>query len=251
MSARPERLILIHGAWAGAWVWEALVAALSRLGREALALDLPGDGIHPIAAEDVVLEDYFDALDAAIGAGPVALVGHSGGGMLVTAAAERFGGRVGHGIWVAGMLLKAGESFDDIQAQVAGPGQKIGVTPHILPSADGTSSTVPPAAALEHFFQDLEPKVAARAADRLTPQPTVGHRIPSVAGPAMDRLPKLYVQATQDRSVRPQAQRIMCAGWDKLDVTQMNTGHVPQVADPDGLAAIIDDWLSATSHIGA
>jgi pimeloyl-ACP methyl ester carboxylesterase len=246
MSRRPERLILIHGAWAAAWVWEALVDALQELGREAVALDLPGDGHHPIAAGDVRPEDYLDCLAQATGDGPVALIGHSGGGMLVTAAADRLAARVTHGIWIAGMLLPGGESFDDIQERVAGPGQRIGVTPHIRPSHDGLTSTVPPEAAVRHFFQDLDPETAARAAARLTPQPAAGHRITTHAGPGFDALPKLYVLATQDNSVVPEAQRLMCEGVAGLDIVEMDSGHAPQVSRPDELARVIDTWLMRT-----
>lgn len=251
MSPRRERIILIHGAWAGAWVWAPLVEALAVRGREAVAMDLPGDGFHRIAPGDVVLEDYFEALDAAIGAGPAVLVGHSGGGMLVSAGAARFGDRVSHGIWVAGMLLSDGESFDDVQRATSaggadgggadGGGQ--GVTPHIQPGTDGVTSTVPPEAAIRHFFHDFAPEDAAKAAVRLTPQPNVGHRIPKQTGPAFAALPKLYIHASDDRSVLPVAQRYMCAGQENLTVVEMATGHVPQVVDPEGLATHIDAWL--------
>ena len=242
MPQHPERLI--HGAWAGSWVWEALVAALADLGHEAVALELPGNGFHPIAAADLRPEDCLTCLEQAIGDGPVALVGHSGGGMLVTFGADRYADRVTHGIWVAGMLLPDGSSFDDIQDQIAGPGQRIGVTPHIQPSAGGLTSTAPVEAEIAHFFQDLDPEIADQAANRLTQQPVAGHRIAVQAGPAFDTLPKLYVLATQDRSVLPEAQRLMCSKAAGLDVVEMDTCHAPQVAQPAQLAALIDRWLS-------
>ncbi|MEM8849671.1 MAG: alpha/beta fold hydrolase, partial [Pseudomonadota bacterium] len=69
--------------------------------------------------------DIVVALSEAIEAEPgsVALVGHSGGGMLVTPGATADPHRVSHGIWIAGMLTPDGRSFDDI----AGPGRRFGV----------------------------------------------------------------------------------------------------------------------------
>jgi pimeloyl-ACP methyl ester carboxylesterase len=246
MSPRPERLILIHGAWAGAWVWEPLVSALAELGLTAVALDLPGDGFHPITAGCVQIEDYFDVLDAAIGDGPAVLVGHSGGGMLVTAAAERFGRRVSHGIWIAGMLLSNGETFDDIQDQIAGHGRRFGVTPHLALSPDGLSSTIPADIALHHFFHDFPPDLAAAAVKRLSPQPTVGHRLRTTVGREFGALPKLYVHATEDRSVVPDAQRAMCATQETLRVVTLPTGHFPQMVQPVALASLMNDWLCST-----
>ncbi|WP_172296397.1 alpha/beta fold hydrolase [Pseudoruegeria sp. HB172150] len=243
MQQRPDRLILIHGAWAGGWVWDKLVPELAVRGRKAVALELPGNGHHPIAPENVAAEDYLKCLDDAIGDGPVALVGHSGGGMLMTAGAEYFGDRVSQGIWIAGMLLPDGKSFDDIQETVAGPGKRFGVTPYIVPSVDGRTSTVPPDAAIRFFFQDLPQGDAETAAARLTPQPAAGYRMTSQTGLAFTALPKLYVLARQDRSVIPEAQWLMCVGVKNLTVKEVDSGHVPQISQPSSLAEMIDGWL--------
>ncbi|WP_238364585.1 alpha/beta fold hydrolase [Mesobacterium pallidum] len=238
-------LLLIHGAWAGPWVWDDLVPALAARGIAARALALPGDGHHAVPVSAVTPEDFRACLADAMEAldGPVALVGHSGGGMLVTSGATWFPDRVSHGIWIAGMLLPGGETFDDIQQRIAGPGRRIGVTPHVLHAEGGRSSSVPEAAAMAHFFQDLPEDVARAAARRLTPQPAAGYRIATPAGPGFATLPKLYVRAGRDRSVLPEAQDMMCDGIPALEVMRMDTGHVPQVADPEGLARGIAAWL--------
>jgi alpha-beta hydrolase superfamily lysophospholipase len=36
------RFVLVHGAAHGAWCWERLIGELTRLGHEAIAVDLPG-----------------------------------------------------------------------------------------------------------------------------------------------------------------------------------------------------------------
>lgn len=221
------------------------MAELTRLGRNAVTLDLPGDGTHPMPPDRAKEEDFHACFDAAILAspGPVALIGHSGGGMLVTAAATRHPSRVSNGIWLAGMLIPDGRSFDQICAEVAGAGAKICVTPHIQASPDGLTSTVPPEAAIAHFFDDFPPNQARAAAARLTPQPTSGHRIATKTGPQFAALPKLYLLATRDKSVLPAVQRHMCAGVENLTLRQIDSGHVPQVTKPRALAALIDRWL--------
>lgn len=243
MPPRPKRIVLIHGAWAGAWVWDEVAAALRGLGHDPIAPDLPGDGAHRIAAPDVQSTDYMACLEAAIGPEPAVLVGHSGGGQLVTAAAAAFGPRVAAGVWIAGMLLPDGRGFDAVQEQIAGPGGRIGVTPHVLRAEDGTT-TVPMGAAIRHFFQDVPLCRARSAALRLTPQPAAGLRMATRAGPAFDALPKLYIHCARDASVLPSAQRLMCAGQKALTVAEIDTGHVPQLTCPGRLAAIIDGWLS-------
>ena len=247
MPPRPERLILIHGAWAGPWVWDALIPELAARGLRAEALALPGDGTHPIAPEVAVEADFHSCIAEAINAqpGPVALVGHSGGGMLVTAGAEAFPGKVSHGVWIAGMLIPDGRSFDDIQHDIAGPGKRFGVSEHVLHSADGLTSTVPPDAAMKFFFQDATPETAADAALRLTPQPAAGHRLRTKTSAGFEDLPKLYVHAEKDMSVIPSAQQAMAESTKNISVQTISSGHAPQVTAPARLAKVLADWFDS------
>ncbi len=252
MPPRPERLILIHGAWAGPWVWEALIPELAAFGLRAEALALPGDGTHPIAPEDATEADFHACIAQAIDAspGPVALVGHSGGGMLVTAGAEAFPDKVSHAIWIAGMLIPDARSFDDIQTQIMGPDTRFGVTPHVVQAADGRTSTVPPDVAVTYFFHDAPPPVARAAAARLTPQPMAGHRLRTRTGQHFAALPKLYIHAQDDRSVIPAAQTAMSNSSPHVTVAGIASGHVPQLSQPLRVAQIIADWLSSSSAMG-
>lgn len=250
MRPRPERLILIHGAWAGPWIWEDLIPALDARGWRSQALALPGDGTHTIPPETATAADFHATITDAIDAepGPVALVGHSGGGMLVTAGAIARPHRVTSGIWVAGMLIPDGRSFDDVQEDIMGPGGRFGVTPHIVPSQDGLTSTVGSQAAIDHFFNDMDRKTAERAAARLVPQPTSGHRLATAAPAGFADLSKLYVVATEDRSVLPPAQRAMAHSTRNVTMREITSGHVPQLTQPAVLAGMIDTWLNARGH---
>jgi len=241
-------LILIHGAWAGAWVWDALATELEACGHRVICLDLPGDGTHPIPPEATTTADLHDALSTAIDSvdGPVVLVGHSGGGMLVTAGAERFPERVSHGIWIAGMLIPDGRSFDDIQTAIVGPGETFGVTAQVQSSDCGRYSVVPRQAAIDYFLQDASPEQQQYAADRFTAQPAAGRRLLTPTTAAFEKLPKLYVLTTEDRSVIPAAQRAMAGSTSQVCVAEIETGHVPQLICPDVLAGLIDRWLAAS-----
>lgn len=247
MHLHPERLILIHGAWAGPWVWDALIRELAQHGLHADALALPGDGTHRIAPEDAVEADFLNCIADAIesASGRVALVGHSGGGMLVTAGAEAFPERVSHGIWIAGMLIPDGRSFDDIQTDIMGQGTRFGITPHIAHSADKRTTTVPQDMAVRYFFHDAPDSIARAAAARLTPQPNSGHRIRTQTGPRFAALPKLYIHAQEDRSVIPAAQTAMSKSTTNVTVQPIRSGHVPQLTRPARVSRIMADWLFA------
>jgi pimeloyl-ACP methyl ester carboxylesterase len=84
--------LLIHGAWQGKWVWPAVAAELTMRGHEVHSIDLPGSGADDTPLEQVSLAMYAEAIARAVKAigKRVTLVGHSMGGIAVTAAADRW-----------------------------------------------------------------------------------------------------------------------------------------------------------------
>ena len=92
VDARPP-VLLVHGAYHGAWCWETWADRLVSEGRTVHALDLRGHGgLEPDAAfrtagVEEMVEDVVAAIDA-IGTPPL-LVGHSMGGLIVVLAAQR------------------------------------------------------------------------------------------------------------------------------------------------------------------
>ncbi|MBE9610102.1 alpha/beta hydrolase [Chitinilyticum piscinae] len=94
-AARPgdrPPVLLVHGAFAGAWCWESTQTALADAGWDSYALSLSGHGgsagreqLHALTLADY-LQDIEWALEQ-IGRAPV-LVGHSLGGYLLQRIAE-------------------------------------------------------------------------------------------------------------------------------------------------------------------
>ncbi|MCK2219468.1 alpha/beta hydrolase [Actinomadura sp. ATCC 31491] len=83
-------LLLVHGSGASGACWEPVVAALAER-RRVIRVDLPGCGQSPPASSYGVPEQAGEvaaALDG-LGAGAVDVVGHSSGGYVATALAER------------------------------------------------------------------------------------------------------------------------------------------------------------------
>ena len=76
-------VVLVHGAWSGAWAWDDWVAPLAAAGHAVHVLDLPGHGDHEVPpSNSLSLRDYVDAVQDLVGglsAAPV-VVGHSMGG---------------------------------------------------------------------------------------------------------------------------------------------------------------------------
>ncbi|MDQ4118835.1 MAG: alpha/beta fold hydrolase [Actinomycetota bacterium] len=82
--------MLVPGFWLGAWAWDEVAAGLRERGHAALPLTPLGVG-ERAAHTGVTIEDQVDDVVARLRERdePVVLVGHSGAGPVVTAAAER------------------------------------------------------------------------------------------------------------------------------------------------------------------
>jgi pimeloyl-ACP methyl ester carboxylesterase len=238
-----DPVLLIHGAWQGSWTWNRLVPLMQARGLRPIALDLPGNGYDDVAPGDVSLDLYLDHIATVLDGidGKVSLVGHSGGGMVATAAAERFAERVSRIAYIAGMMLPAGMGFKELQDSVDGI---VGITPHLIWSEDRQTNWASPEKALEIFYHDCEPGIAADAVSRLRPQPFGGFAL--VAQPTVTRygrLPRLYIEATGDRSVGIVEQRRMQALVPGATIASLATGHVPQLSAPELLADLLCPFL--------
>ena len=83
------RIVLVHGAFGGAWCWEPVISPLEGAGHTVEAFDLPGGGSDDTPVADVTLESCAARVGDVLGRRPEAavLVGHSMGGIVITQAA--------------------------------------------------------------------------------------------------------------------------------------------------------------------
>ena len=243
-----DPVILIHGAWQGSWAWTRFTPYLQAAGLAANAVDLPGNGVDGSDPADVTFEaclqhvfDVVRILDR-----PVRLVGHSGGGLLVTAFAERWPDCVSRLVYVAGMILPVGGSFEDLVKSISKQHPEAsGIWPHLLWSADRRVSSVPAKAAIAFFLHDCTEGDAASAAAQLTPQGEGGRAVTTPAtAERYGRIPRLYVETLDDRSVILPVQRAMQALAPGALVVSLPTGHAPQFSAPARLAEAIIPFLT-------
>jgi len=246
---KADPVVLIHGAWAGSWVWDRLLPFMDAAGLKSHPIDLPGNGSDLLDPALVNFEDYLDHVYGVAGtlARPMSLVAHSGGGNVATAFAERWPNLVSRIVYVAGIMLPNGMSFVDVVAMaVPDHPDAVGVNPATVFSPDSRVTHVPPVAAVAHFFNDCDADDALRAARRLTPQGEGGRAIVMhTTAERFGRIPRLYVEALNDKSVILPVQRLMQNLSPGAQVATLPTGHAPQYSAPAQLAAAIIPFLTA------
>ena len=245
-----DPIVLIHGAWQGAWAWARFLPHLEAAGLAAYAVDLPGNGVDGTDPADVTFEaclQHVHGIVRALGR-PVSLVGHSGGGLLITAFAERWPQCVSRLVYVVGMMLPDGTGFEQIATEVRKDHPEAsGIWPYLQWSEDRRVSCVPAEAAIAIFLNDCSAEDAAAAAARLTPQGEGGRAITTPASAERyGRVPRLYVEATKDRSVILPVQRAMQARAPGAAVVTLCTGHAPQYSAPAQLADAIVPFLRSS-----
>ncbi|GAB0108308.1 alpha/beta fold hydrolase [Nocardia sp. JMUB6875] len=107
--------VLVPGAWHGSWCFEKVIPTLELAGHTVHALTLTGLGPDDDEATvatanlDTHAADVLRLLDREH-LTEVTLVGHSYGGMVIAAAADRAGGRVARVVHLDGYVPRDGES---------------------------------------------------------------------------------------------------------------------------------------------
>ncbi len=233
MAASPATVVLVHGAWHGAWCWDLVTRRLDAAGVPNMALENPSVDRAPAGLHDDAdnVREALDKID-----GPVVLVGHSYGGAVITDAGVH--DAVRHLVYIAAFALDEGESV--MQNGLTG-----GEGGTVLEQAirfEGDVLTLDPNGAIAAFYHDCPDDVAEAAVAQLRPQSVaaLGGTPRTVAW--RDRT-TTYVLCTEDRGLPPALQR-SCASRIGNTVN-VPTSHSPFLARPDLIAELLVDFSRA------
>jgi len=216
----PLPVVLVHGAWHGAWCWSALQAELDRRGIASYALDLPGHASSELPLGDLhgdaaLVAASIDALDR-----DVVLVGHSYGGAVIGEASVRTD-RVRHLVYLTAFVLDAGESLMGLMRTMPPAETPLGAS--MVIRDDGTS-VIDPAGAVRAFYEHCPPGVAEAAISRLSPQPFATFT-QATTGAGWATIPSTYVRCTDDQAIHLDHQTYMASRCG--DVQTLHTDHSP------------------------
>lgn len=239
-AAPPRTVVLVHGAWMGAWSWDRVAAELRERRLDVKVVELPGHGDDPTPPERLSLEAYVKAVTDALPAqGRATVVGHSMAGMVISQAAERVPERVGRLVYVAAYLPRDGQSLYQI-SQTDADSRVPRFWQQAHPQAY-SPATIRAEGLAEVFCADCAPADLALLAAR--------HRaeaVPPLATPVKlsaerwGAVPKLYVHTLRDGAVSYALQRTMVANAGPgVATATLDSAHAPMLTQPKALAELI------------
>jgi pimeloyl-ACP methyl ester carboxylesterase len=223
-------VVLVHGAWHGAWCWGEVAKRLDAAGVDCVVVENPSVARAPssLADDGDNVRRALDAID-----GPVVLVGHSYGGGVITDAGDH--ANVTHLVYLAAFPLDEGESVSR-NALTGGEDTKLGDALAV----DGDLLTVAPDRATEFFYHDCAPDAAAAAVARLRPM-SLAAMTGVTRAVAWRAKPSTYVVCTDDRAVPVALQQSAAARCGT--VIEIPTSHSPFLSRPE----LVVDVLLALS----
>jgi pimeloyl-ACP methyl ester carboxylesterase len=235
-------IVLVHGAWADGSSWNAVAAELQKQGFTVLTPPnlLRGVGIDA---------PYVASVLAQRTSGPVVLVGHSYGGVVISNAATG-GGDVRALVYVDAFIPDEGETVFQI---LGGSGSAIAVPDPTTvldlagyPGApEGDVEAFLKADTVHRFFaQDLPEEDRSLIVASQRPITLSANLAPSGPG-AWKTLPSWAVVGTQDLVIPPQTQRQM-AERAGATITEVDGSHVSMVSHPQ---TTIDAILAAAASV--
>lgn len=229
--------LLVHGSCHGAWCWRDLVPALEARGHEAQAIDLPAHGEDTTPATEATLDLYAERVADALRDLPerVILVGHSAGGVTISAAAERAPERIARLVYLCAYALKDGESLAEVRRRAT----RQPLLPAVQRSPDGQTFVVDPDLAPGIFYSDCSPEAVSFAVPRLCPEPVLPQETPLRLSSRSAEIPRLYILCENDCTIPPEAQEAMIKDWPPGNVFRLASGHSPFLSQPEQLADLL------------
>ena len=223
MPKKPVNIVLVHGAFADGAGWEGVYGILRRDG---YAVSIVQNPTLSLAGDVAVTKRVLAGQK-----GPVILVGHSYGGVVITEAGND--PKVAGLVYIAAFAPDKGES---VGALIKDP-QPGAPVPPILPPQDG------------YLFLDRAKFAASFAGDvaKEKAEFMASSQVPwglealngTIKEPAWKTKPSWYLIATEDKMIPPAAQQFMSKRAGST-VSEVKGSHAVYVSRPEAVAALIE-----------
>jgi len=227
MTSTPT-IVLVHGALTDASVWSGVAARLHSGGHHTIAPAMPLRGLQSDAE---YLSAFLDTLTE-----PFLLVGHSYGGSITSHPLVSKPGLKGL-VLVSAFVQDAGETAGELNGRWLG--SSLGEATTIVRSySGGNDMYLQPKHFAEVYAGDLSPQQVQFFASAQRPIDVKALSECFTGTPTWKTVPAYAVLSTKDRSLPPQAQRIM-AERANARIVEVKASHASPLSQADAVAAVI------------
>ena len=220
-----ETIVIVHGAWGGAWAFKKVEALLRQKGFEVYRPQLTGQGdrVH-LARPDIGLNTHIDDVVNTIlyeDLRDIILVGHSYGGMVISGVADRIPDRIKRLVYLDAMVPNDGDSVSSLWRGSDKFIKDMTKGDYIVPS--WIKPDQPPPHDVPQALKTFTDPIALK-------------------NEAAGKIPTTYILTVEkgkepsNDDFYPQSQRARERGWTML---QLTADHNPQMSAPEALAEIL------------
>ncbi len=232
-----KTFILIHGSWHSAWNWHRVIPELENRGHKAIAIDLPGMGRDKTPISEVrmatTVRKICELVDSIEGK-PI-LVGHSKNGIMISQVAEHRPDKIDSLVYLAAYLVPNGKTQREYSVQDT---QGV-LKPYVTVHENLQATTLQPVIYKEGLYHDCDDSITQLANLLLSHEPIESGTHPlQLTDANFGKVPRFYIECTDDRAVTPFIQRKMYTETPCKKVYSMATGHSPFFSRPKELCDI-------------
>src|ERR1700680_5001167 len=223
-ASNGRNIVVVDGGFVDGSGWEGVYAILKTKGYNVSIVQNPTTSL----ADDVAATNRTISVQD----GPVVLVGHSYGGVVITEAGNN--PKVAKLVYITAFAPDKGESVASLIKDPA-PGAPV---PPILPPQDGflfLDNAKFPAS----FAADVDAEKAAFMADAQVPW-GIGAISGAISEPAWRTKASWYLVTTEDKMIPPDAQRAMSKRAGST-VVEVKGSHAIYVSQPVAVAKLIEE----------
>ncbi|MFB7779556.1 alpha/beta fold hydrolase [Streptomyces bauhiniae] len=239
--SRPEMptVVLVHGAFADASSFAAVIPELLKRGLKVVAPAVPNRSLIGDAAYVASVVRQID--------GPVILVGHSYGGAVITVAGVEDNVRAL--VYLSGYALEVGESLGELQGRFPDSdlAKALVYTPFPVEGSDtpGTDVSVDVDKFPAIFAADVDRDLAKVLA--VSQRPLAGQAFAEAApAAAWKTKPSFGLVSSSDHTINPDVERF---GYQRAGMTtiEVDSSHLVMLAHPKRVVAFIEEAVKATA----
>jgi pimeloyl-ACP methyl ester carboxylesterase len=236
-NKKMETIILVHGAWADASSWDAVVPLLKAQGHEVITVNLAGHGKDTTSFAAITFQTYVDQVKAAIGTRTnVVLVGHSFAGLVNGQVAEEIPTQIKELIYLAACLPHDGDSLLSLAKQ--DPLSHVGK--YLTIDQQHGAALIAKEGVADIFAADAPQQVQAYITANIKPEPLAPLATPvRLTEKNYGSVKKVYIHTLNDHTISYPAQQSMVKASKVAKVYALSSSHTPFISMPDKVAEII------------